>query len=103
MPRPLRAFGAMQGSLKFSPIFEQLPAVRDLLLSERLSAVVDLVASASGEEVEVGNAGGSVRFLRAAPYSVTAVAGLDPLANDDPLAFTPTSAEPFAPPSAANA
>jgi hypothetical protein len=103
MPRPLRAFDAKQGSLKSQAIFEQLPAVRDLLLTERLSGIVDLVAYATGDEVEVANAGGSVRFLRSAPYSVTAVSGLDPLRSDDPLAFTPTPAEPYAPVSSANA
>ena len=75
----------------------------DVLLSDRLAAVVDLVAYADGPEVVAANAAGSSRFLRVAPWTVVAVDGTDPLANDDPLAFTPLDAEPFAPANAGNA
>ena len=76
---------------------------RDVLISDSLAHVVDLVASVDGEEVDVANAAGSVRFSRVAPYGVTAVSGADPLASDDPLAFTPLSAEPRSPAARANA
>ncbi|HEX8002486.1 MAG TPA: alkaline phosphatase family protein [Mycobacteriales bacterium] len=74
-----------------------------MLTSSHLDEVVDLVAYASDDTIIVANASGSSRYGRGAPFDVVSVCGLDPLANDDPLAFTPRAAEPVAPSSAANA
>jgi hypothetical protein len=74
-----------------------------VLVSDPLAGVVDLVAWASPESVTVANALGSAEYARAAPWPVLSVTGRDPLAYDDPLAFTPLAAEPVAPSSAANA
>lgn len=74
-----------------------------MLRSQSLTQVVDLVVFRDLGEIEVANAAGSVRFAREAPYAVSAVSGRDPLADEDPFAFTPLAAEPSAPGSGANA
>ena len=103
MPRPQRALGAANGSLNSVTRSGQRAAAVEVLRAQGLTKIVDFLAYADGDEVEVANSAGSARFLRAAPHAVTAVDGHDPLAAADPLAFTPLAAEPVAPPNAANA
>ena len=94
----------MSGSLNLAARSGQRSRALDVLLSDELAHVVDLVAYASSPETLVAaSSRGSVEFLRSAPWSVVSVSGVDPLASDDPLAFTPLAAEPVAPVAAANA
>ena len=103
MPRPHRALGAFTGSVEIPQRPDLAAEAVTVLTSRSLEEVVDLVAYAMGDTIIVARAGGSCRFGRGAPHRVESVSGRDPLANDDPLAFTPLSAEPRAPLAAANA
>jgi hypothetical protein len=78
-------------------------AALEVLLDPALRHCVDLVAYRDGPEIEVCNADGVVRLGLADPSSPGTVrAGRDPLANQDPLAYTPLAAE-LADPSPPNA
>lgn len=73
-----------------------------VLVGPELAHVVDLVAYADGTQVHVVNAAGAVAFDRAAPHDVRRVTGRDPIAVQDPMAFSRLEDEPAAPPNAAN-
>jgi len=73
-----------------------------VLTAPDLAHVVDLVAYADGDAVHVVNVDGETVFDRAAPHVVRRTTGRDPIAAQDPLAFTPLAAEPHAPGNADN-
>ncbi|MCA1823556.1 MAG: nucleotide pyrophosphatase, partial [Frankia sp.] len=74
-----------------------------VLTDESLVHVVDLVAFVDGDEIEVRNSRGASRFARSDPSAgATLVEGRDPIANTDPLALSPLTAE-LASPHATNA
>jgi hypothetical protein len=91
------------GSVEPASLSDLTAAAVTVLTSHHLDEVVDLVAYASGDSIIAANGAGSSRFGLGAPDGVIAVSGRDPLANDDPLAFTPLAAEPVAPSAAGNA
>src|SRR5688572_21272737 len=104
MPRPHRALGASEGSVEGLPGSDLTAEAVTVLTSPHLDEVVDLVAYAADDSIIAANASGSSRFGLRAPYEVLSASGRDPLAHDDPLAFTPLADEPAAPPaSSANA
>jgi hypothetical protein len=75
----------------------------EVLCDPSLAHVVDLVAYPDGEHIVVANAAGVVRLSRADPDGPpVTVSGTNPVANTDPLAFTPAAAE-LADPSPPNA
>ena len=63
----------------------------EALVVPELADVVDLVAWPDGDAVAVANSGGTVRF--APDDSDDVIAGANPVANQDPMAFLPYSAE----------
>jgi len=65
----------------------------DVLTDPALARIVELVAWADGDHLYVANAAGRSRAARNALSSVEVLAGTDPVARQDPLAFTPLPAE----------
>jgi hypothetical protein len=101
-----RSFGVATGA---SPAAEPAApaALRDraveVLCDPSLALVVDLIAYPDGAHLVVANAGGAVRLSRADPTAAPIdVSGRNPIADTDPLAFTPAAAE-LADPSPPNA
>jgi phosphonoacetate hydrolase len=74
----------------------------DVLCDPSLAAVVDLVAYADGEGIVVANAAGASRLSLLEPGRAEILRGLDPVASQDPLAFS-TLADELADPSPPNA
>jgi hypothetical protein len=78
-------------------------AALDVLCDASLSEVVDLVAYADGESIVVANADGASRLSRVDPDApAEVIRGRDPVALQDPLAFS-TLVEELADPSPSNA
>jgi hypothetical protein len=71
----------------------------EILCSDDLAHIVDLVAYADGDAIEVRNSAGRCRIEAGATDEVD---GHHPLFNTDPLAFTPLAAEPVQPTNAEN-
>ncbi len=66
----------------------------DVLCDSSLTEVVDLVAYADDESIVVANAGGAARLSRLDPDAPADVLrGRDPVASQDPLAFSTLAAE----------
>src|SRR3954464_15925217 len=62
----------------------------DVLCDPALSHVMDLLAYVDGDGIVVANADGAARLT---PGAVEVLHGRNPVANQDPLAFTPLSVE----------
>ncbi|HVF19406.1 MAG TPA: alkaline phosphatase family protein [Mycobacteriales bacterium] len=96
MPLPDRVLDAATG-----PGDGADPRLREralaVLTAPDLAHVVDLVAYADDDVIHVVNADGEVVFDRAAPYTRRSLTGRDPIAAQDPLAFSTLADEPVAP------
>ena len=90
MPSSDRTYAPARGTGVADP--DLLRRALDVLCDPSLAHVVDLVAYADGDEIEVANSAGRSRWRRDT-LEVSLVEGRDPVANQDALAFTPLEAE----------
>jgi len=99
MPNPDRLPSTVTGSgAGATPAGDLRRRALDVLLTPELSHVVELVAWADEAWVYVETPVGAARVSRAFPAALHEVLrGEDPLARQDPLAFTPWEAEAAAP------
>ena len=94
MPSPSRATGPVTVVGAPADLVESRGRALDVLLADSLAHIVELVAWVDGEWLHAANSTGESRLRRAdpgAPHEV--VRGEDPLARQDPLAFTPAEVE----------
>ena len=102
MPLPDRVLEATGKPAGLAPSQELRERALAVLVARDLAHIVDLVAYADGDVIEVTNADGSTAFDRSAPHVVRRVTGRDPIARQDPLDFASLADEPRAPTNARN-